>query len=143
MHTHNIRSAGALYVERLQQAVRVMKGLSEDERSHFDIDLFAIRNKSGVSACIAGFCGFDPWFQAEGFMTTVGDDKSLSRGQVSIPVEIFFGTEEPFYRSGYGPAFRDRPISVDQAIAALNRAIASFDASSNTETPSAGASRAD
>jgi hypothetical protein len=102
--------------ERLQQAKRLLQGLSETERIHnFDITVFAVTSPNGVVGCIAGLCGLDPWFQERGLFTTVG----VSIGSVSIPPEEFFGSETPFYRRSYLPKTH---VSVDDAIAALDRA---------------------
>jgi hypothetical protein len=110
----------AEYRERLQQAKRVLKGLSEQQRAtNFNIARFAVDSSDGVVACIAGFCGLDPWFQERGFFTTVGE----TMGSTSIMPEIFFGTGKPFYVSEYLPK---TTVTVDDALAALDRSIELF-----------------
>ena len=111
----------AVYRERLQQAKRVMESLSDEQReNNFDIDCFARQSTDGGPvACGAGHCGFDPWFNEKGFITSVGD--SNSSGDVSISIKRFFGTERPFYRHFYPHLKR---ISVDHVIGALDVAIA-------------------
>jgi hypothetical protein len=113
-----------LYIERLQQAVRVMEGLSQEDRANFDIQVVAVRTERGIRACVAGHCGLDPWFQAQGLTTFIDD----SGGDVSIGFREFFGTMNPFLRSRYPAEITDgnRDVTVDDAIAALNRSIEMF-----------------
>jgi len=114
--------SNSVYRERLQQAKRVMEGLTEQQRSNnFDINRFASESEFGVIACIAGHCGLDPWFQAQGFETDIKDSN------VNILPEDFFGTMKPFYRSYY----QTEHVTVDDAICALDRAIDSL-----TDVPS-------
>jgi hypothetical protein len=112
------------FVSRLQQAIRVMEGASKMPNTVFDIDVFAVREGDTLRACIAGLCGLDPWFQAQGLTPIFGG----ATGGVSISPEKFFGTETPFFRSNYGPEFSGRDITVPDAVAALKEAIAKFDA---------------
>lgn len=135
LENHDPTIMNGIYIERLEHAVRVMQGLSESERANFDIDVFAALHKGGICACIAGFCGFDPWFQAHGFKTFISDDLFRSRGHLSIPIETFFGTHEPFFRASYAPELRCGRISVDDAVAALKKAIASFKNVSRMDRP--------
>ena len=112
----------SVYIERLQQAKRVMHGLSDDQRlKNFDIGVFVIQSDNGVVGCIAGLCGMDPWFQQEGLVSELND----LGGTVSIQPSVFFGTEEPFYRSNYNISGR---VTVEDAISALDRAIERFKA---------------
>lgn len=114
------------HIERLRQAVRVLENLSEDDRALFNVDIWAAVRGSGIAACVAGHCGLDPWFQAEGLRTVVGGPDPDHTGYVyPHPIE-FFGTETAFYRHTYGPEFREREITVDDAIAAVKRAITEF-----------------
>ncbi len=117
-----------MYIERLEQALRVMAGLSEQDRTHFDITVIAIRSKRGLRACIAGHCGLDPWFQAQGLTTFVDDSKSGSTGDLSVGFGEFFGTCNPFLRSRYPARFADghEDVSVADAITELKRAIELF-----------------
>jgi hypothetical protein len=112
------------HIERLQQAVRVMKGLSEEQRANFDIDVLARRTERGIVACIAGYCGFDSWFQARGFSTTFWEHSV--DGIVSLRIGEFFGTMRPFHGSMYAHEVVDRGVTIDDAISALNDAIDSF-----------------
>ena len=110
----------SIYRERLQQAKRVMQGLSDQQRvNNFSMNVFAISSDLGVIACIAGHCGLDPWFQERGFVTRM----SGASGYVNIAPERFFGTEQPFY-----PSYYSTPSSVtfDEALSALDSAIARF-----------------
>lgn len=120
-------SKKAVCRERLEQALRVMEGLSEHQRAHeFDMHVYAKRTPHGISACIAGFCGFDPWFQEREFETSVGD----VLGSTSVPPGEFFGTEKPFlpsyYRGRADQPADDVPISYEEAVAALKVAIVEF-----------------
>lgn len=109
----------AVYRERLEQAVRVMRGVLERGEQHrFNIGVFAARSASDIVCCIAGFCGLDPWFIIRGFRATAG----ASMGMVSILPEDFFGTPVPFYCHYYPKSCQGR-ITVEDAIAALHRAI--------------------
>jgi len=108
-----------VYRERLEQAKRVMEGLSEQQRlRNFNVGLYAIQSDEGVVACIAGHCGLDPWFQERGFFTTVGRET----GTVSVYPSEFFGTADPFFASNYGKSV----VTFEDAICALNRAINLF-----------------
>jgi len=100
-----------------------MQGLSDPQRVHnFNIGVFAIRSDFGVIACIAGHCGLDPWFQERGFFTTVGADL----GSISMAPEDFFGTDKPFFSYG-----AKRLVTFDDALRALDSAIASFACDTN------------
>lgn len=128
----------AIYIERLEQAVRVMTNLSEDDRAHFDITVVAIRNETGVQACIAGHCGLDPWFQAEGLYTHVAYDcDDYAIGDLSIGVGEFFGTCKPFLRNEYPVRFLDghEDVSAADAITALKCAIDLFRSRREAEAP--------
>lgn len=120
------RIQAEIYVERLQQAVRVMAGLSETDRAHFDVDIWATVRDGNFVACVAGHCGQDPWFQAQGLFTYVGAPDSREIGSIyPHPIE-FFGTDTAFYRHTYEPALGGRAVTVDDAIAALKQAIREF-----------------
>jgi hypothetical protein len=120
MDTDRIESK--TYIERLNQAVRVMENLSENDRANFDLGVWAVVRDGSIAACVAGHCGLDPWFQAQGLRTYIGTNV----GQVyPHPIE-FFGTDLGFYRHTYGPEFNDRAITPKDAIAALRQAISEF-----------------
>lgn len=132
MDTDNLTAAN--YVERLEQAVRVMTGLSENDRRQFDVDVWAATRDGGIAACIAGHCGRDPWFQAQGLYTYVGAPGGREIGSVyPHPIE-FFGTDTAFYRHTYGPSLAGRAVTVDDAIAALGRAIDEFGIGTSSDT---------
>lgn len=114
----------ATCIERLQQALRVMDGLSDAQRANFDINVIARRTETGITACIAGYCGFDPWFQARGFSTIVGEGSSI--GGVTVSFNVFFGTSRPFVTWYYCGERADRVITVDDAIEALRQEIDCF-----------------
>lgn len=115
-----------VYIERLEQAVRVMEGLSEADRANFDIEVIAVKTASGIRACIAGHCGLDPWFQARGLSTIVGEGED-GTGDLTIGFADFFGTNRPFFGSAYPlklAGYQD--VTVCEAIAALKRTIDAF-----------------
>lgn len=88
------------------------------------MNVYAKHSDHGVIACIAGHCGLDPWFQERGFFTRVGK----TFGDVSFCLDEFFGTAQPF-----SPAFysADKSAAFDDAIVALDRAIARFSSEAN------------
>lgn len=54
-------------IERWQQAIRVLKGLSPHERrKHWNMAWWGERNECGTIACAAGHCALDPWFRRRG-----------------------------------------------------------------------------
>lgn len=115
MDTSSYRSINDFYRERLEQAVRVMEGLTETQRAkNFDINCIVRDSEDGIVACIAGWCGLDPWFQERGFITDIDYET------ISTNFGTFFGTERPFFASEYN---LPRPITVDDAIAALKAAL--------------------
>lgn len=121
----------ATYIERLKQAVRVMEELSATDQVNFTLQYWAQRRDNGMlCGCIAGHCGLDPWFQANGLTTTIMD-RIDGIGSVSIFPEEFFGTEKPFYARNYESVQRrapeDRRVKPDDAITALKDAISAFE----------------
>ena len=117
--------AKSVYREGLQQAIRVLQALPEQQRvNNFNISIYAIRSGVGVIACIAGHCGLDPWFQERGFVTAIGE----SMGSVSVLPEDFFGTARPFHRRHY-PDYET--VTVDDAIQALDDSIAILECNSS------------
>lgn len=65
-HTHWLMRGEV--VERLEQAIRVMEGLSPHVREkHLNMGVWGTKNECGTSACVAGFCAMDSWFNARGF----------------------------------------------------------------------------
>lgn len=118
--------------ERLQRALRVMQGLSEIDRTNFSLWVWAVQRDSGISGCIAGLCGLDPWFQSQGLVTTVGTE-GHSIGSVSIEPLQFFGTNDAFLLSRYKEsdctydvARQKFDVTADTSTIALKRALRSF-----------------
>ena len=109
----------AIFIERLQQAIRVVKKAATDPDVVFDIDVYAASEDNALHACIAGLCGFDPWFQEQGLRTRMDDDI----GDVSIQPLEFFGTEGPFFHSGYESGAKARSVTFQDGIDALKREI--------------------
>lgn len=118
MNTISIPNMYPIYCERLSQAVRVMEQLSPEQRANFDIEIVARRTERGICACIAGFCGLDPWFQERGFITYVDCQ------DVSMTFREFFGTADPFLPTRYEQP--SSQVTVEDAISALKRSIAIF-----------------
>lgn len=115
-----IPAANSVYAERLRQAKRVMQDLSADQRvNNFNIGVFVVESKHGIVGCIAGLCGQDSWFQEQGLVSETNDHG----GRLSVSIQTFFGTEEPFYENYYT---NGRRATVEDAISALDRAIARF-----------------
>jgi hypothetical protein len=114
----------SVYRERLEQAKRTMEGLIDQPHTNiFDISVFAVRSGNHIIGCIAGLCGLDPWFQEQGLITQVASGITSSVGSVSVSPRDFFGTDIPFFITGYE---QGKPITVEDAIRALERAIAQF-----------------
>lgn len=135
MDTDSTAVTVATYIERLQQAIRVMEGLSATEQVNFTLHAWAVRRGNGMTfACIAGYCGLDPWFQAHGLVTTIQDEID-GMGFTNAFPEDYFGTAKPFYAQFYedvqGRSIGDRRVKPADAISALRRAISSFDESSD------------
>lgn len=58
----------AKYIERFENLIRVMRGLSRHQRTkHFDMSSWGEDTDCGTTHCAAGFCGVDPWFRRRGF----------------------------------------------------------------------------
>lgn len=118
----NVSSVNLL---RLEQAKRVMSGLDEHtRRKHLNMNVFARETDCGTVACVAGFCGLDPWFIADGFVTFAGYLNSSAIGGVSVNLLDYFGTEEPFFPQYYPEETKEHGITVEDTIVALDKAIA-------------------
>lgn len=131
MQTASPADTSAIYIERLRQALRVMEGLSDVDRTNFNINVIAQRTEAGIAACIAGHCGLDPWFQDRGLKTIVGEGASL--GDVPVSLTAFFGTGRPFFSRHYSQDSVGRVISSDDAIAALKQAIETLSGTSSSK----------
>lgn len=58
----------AEYIERWEQARRVLENLTPHEREkHWDMRKWCSLTDCGTAACAAGHCGLDPWFRERGF----------------------------------------------------------------------------
>jgi hypothetical protein len=95
------------FIERLEQAIRVMRSLTPHQRKkHLDMRHWGYETECGTVACAAGHCGMDPWFRRRGFklspsLTPPGEESWWSYGQVSRVVTDFFGTCAPFEPAAY------------------------------------------
>lgn len=81
---------GSPYLERWQQALRVLEGMTEHERTqHFNMGTWGEKTDCGTVACLAGHCALDPWFSERGFT-----GRFNSYGSLIFPAERpvdFFG----------------------------------------------------
>src|SRR5262245_7421790 len=58
----------AKYIKRLEQLIRVLRGLSRHERNkHFYMGTWGSETDCGTTMCAAGFAGSDSWFRKRGF----------------------------------------------------------------------------
>lgn len=58
----------AQQVERWENVLRVLRGLSRHERKkHWNMEVFIQETMCGTAACAAGYCSMDPWFKRRGF----------------------------------------------------------------------------
>jgi hypothetical protein len=106
------------YVERWEQALRVLENMTEHERlHHFDMSFWAKKTDCGTVACLAGHCSFDPWFRERDFIgeidDTVGSEINF-KGQ--LPTE-FFG------RRGYYTVFMEGGRDYDDVVDAVHEQI--------------------
>jgi len=94
-------------LERWQNVLRVLKGLSRHEREkHFKMSEWGQKTSCGTVACAAGHCGLDPWFRRRGFRLNFAQNaadgswyaKAFDPGGAFDP-EGFFG------RRGYKGVF--------------------------------------
>lgn len=129
MDTPTVPETNAVYFERLEQAMRVMHDLKANPAGRrFNINTFGATDACGtIVGCIAGFCGLDPWFNERGLGMEMDMDGSPTP---SVLPGDFFGTEKPFYLSYYGTRDPAR-VTIDDAIDALNRAMAALPRRSN------------
>lgn len=85
----------AEYIERWEQALRVLEGLSAHEREyHFNMGIWGKETPCGTVACLAGHCSLDPWFQSRGFTSEFKVNVTDGIRYMSFPAarpEEFFG----------------------------------------------------
>ena len=84
MDDPTIPETNAVYRERLQQAVRVMKDLAANPAGkRFNMKVYAAEDEDGtLVGCIAGFCALDPWFQERGLVMELGE---MELGETAVP----------------------------------------------------------
>lgn len=99
-------------IERWENAIRVLQGLSRHERrKHWNMGWWGNKTACGTVACAAGHCGLDPWFRERGLKMDFTE--SVMYGKTwwdtdfdSEDVERFFGengTNSIFFRSQHRP----------------------------------------
>lgn len=80
------------YVERWEQVLRVLEGLTPHEREkHFFMGIWGQETACGTVACAAGHCALDPWFRERGF---IGEFDGRFNNTLQFPKakpEEFFG----------------------------------------------------
>lgn len=118
-------------IERYQQLIRVMRGLSKHQREkHFNMQEWGRRTRCGTTMCAAGFCGSDDWFQRHGFVFEPTYPESLAyvvrygADTSWYAIEAFFGVL-PDERHHSMPKHRVfmLPKSVNQVIVAARERI--------------------
>lgn len=78
-------------LERWEQALRVLKGLTPHERQkHFYMGTWGEETDCGTIACLAGHCSLDPWFRERGFIGEIRRADLTLQFQKATP-EYFFG----------------------------------------------------
>jgi hypothetical protein len=71
------------YVERWEQVLRVLEGLTPHEREkHFFMGIWGQETACGTVACAAGHCALDPWFRERGF---IGEFDSRFNNTLQFP----------------------------------------------------------
>ncbi|WP_029310768.1 hypothetical protein [Acidiphilium angustum] len=75
-----------IHIERMRQALRVMREVVEQEKP-FDISSWIRPHLCGTVACASGYLQLDPWHQGQGLGTNDGHD-----GAFRYP--IFLGSTE-------------------------------------------------
>lgn len=93
-------------LERWTNVVRVMQKLTKHQRKHhFFMENWGEETDCGTKACAAGFCGMDPWFQAQGIELQQDESKEVygfrvdnvlllgSSYSLKIMLSKFFGYE--------------------------------------------------
>lgn len=100
-----------VYVERWEQALRVLESMTEHEREkHFDMSDWGKKTDCGTVACLAGHCSLDPWFIARGFVSqfvqtahfSTGEQQRILRFTRFQPDDFFgdIGDDRVFMRTG-------------------------------------------
>lgn len=106
------------YIERWEQALRVLENMTEHERlHHFDMSFWAKRTACGTVACLAGHCSFDPWFRERGFIGEIGD---------TLDSDIEFKGQQPavfFGRRGYEAVFMAGGADYDDVVETVREQI--------------------
>lgn len=78
------------YIERWEQALRVLTKMTKHERErHFNMSHWGERTECGTVACLAGHCSLDPWFRERGFRSYFAENGALYFRH-AVP-EDFFG----------------------------------------------------
>lgn len=77
------------YIERWEQALRVLESMSEHERTqHFDMGDWGVKTDCGTVACLAGHCSLDPWFVERGFSAKFRKDRHYKTGEELVVLEF-------------------------------------------------------
>ena len=111
------------YIQRYQELIRVMRGLSRHERKHhFDMANWGVETDCGTVCCAAGHAGQDAWFRRRGFSFHSQGNTLFFGGEISWgAVGLFFDGEPVSYYSNH-PVFK-QPNSVGEVIRAAQKRI--------------------
>lgn len=113
----------AKYIQRYEELIRVMRGLSRHERkNHFDMANWGIDTDCGTVCCAAGHAGHDAWFRRRGFVfREVSNTLSFGDELSWTAVGMFFDGEPASYYTNH-PVFK-QPNSVGEVIRAAKKRI--------------------
>lgn len=119
------------YILRLENLIRVMRGLSRHERTkHFNMESWGEETECGTTMCAAGFCGSDPWFRKRGFKFVRYPNSrygtvSYKGGDSWSAIQDFFGTHpDDGDVEDNGHRIFSKPTTVGQVIRAAEKRIA-------------------
>ena len=91
-------------VERWEQVIRVLRGLTKHQRTkHWDMSVYLEKNDCGTIGCAAGHCALDPWFRRRGYRA----DWRYSYGDIGYFMPDDVGGEH-FFGSGWDEIFENR-----------------------------------
>lgn len=101
------------YVERWEQALRLLENLTPDERvKNLDISHWGYRAPCGT---LAGLCSVDPWFQARGFTSELAPNETgLLKFTNQSPEDFFGDIATDFIFLGGRRRYEDLVLAVKQ-----------------------------
>lgn len=79
-------------IARWENAARVMDAMDDHTRTkHFNMAFWGKRTHCGTVACLAGHCGFDPWFREHGMAAEFLDQDYEDLAFEGSQPDKFFG----------------------------------------------------